>query len=216
MNREKIVEAATKLWLSGGPDNFSFRAVAKALNVGPTTIRAHFKGGVGDLLNEIAGSALAGLAPPYKPQQAPEDFLRNLFRAALSTFRQATQLGRLLVLHLSNDPLLNPIFAEQVCATLESIAKNGDAARGFNHFLEHFVGLIIVETSNLAVGEPEAAKAKILEQVGSLSGLEFPTLKVVGEKLAADYLKRGAAEYIEKTACAKTDSLLADLAKGVA
>jgi hypothetical protein len=62
-----------------------------------------------------------------------------------------------VVLHLSNDLLLNPIFAERVCATLESIAKSGDPARGVNVFLEHFVGLIIVETSDPAVGEPEAA-----------------------------------------------------------
>jgi len=30
MTRAKIVDAATKLWLSGGPDNFSIRAVVRA------------------------------------------------------------------------------------------------------------------------------------------------------------------------------------------
>jgi hypothetical protein len=48
VNHDKIVEAATKLWLSGGLDNFS--------------VRAHFKGGMVDLHSAIASSALDGLA----------------------------------------------------------------------------------------------------------------------------------------------------------
>ena len=71
MTRARIAEAAGKLQLEGGADNFSIRAVAKALGVVPATIRSHFKGGMDDLLAEITRSALAELTPPYKPQQIP-------------------------------------------------------------------------------------------------------------------------------------------------
>ena len=212
MTRAKIVDAATKLWLSGGPDNFSIRAVAKCLNVVPTTIRAHFKRGMGELLNEIAGSAAAALAPPYKPQQDPKVYLRGLFHSALFAFRQKPQLGRLVVLRLSNDPFLNPVFAERICATLAAIAKKGDVARGLHIFLEHFAGLIIVETSSWAAGKPEEAKAKALEQIEALSSTEFPTLRIAGEMLAVDLKKRGAPGYLKKTADAAADALIAALA----
>ena len=134
MTRARIAEAAGKLRLEGGADNFSIRAVAKALGVVPATIRSHFKGGMDDLLTEITRSALAELTLPYKPQQDPKDYLRGFFRTALAAFRQQPQLGRLVVTHLSDDPLLSPVFAESICATLAAIAKTQDVGWAFQLF----------------------------------------------------------------------------------
>jgi len=213
MTRAKIVEAAGKVRLAGGADNFSIRAVAKALDVVPATIRSHFKGGMGDLLDEITRSALAELTPPYKPQQDPKDYLRDFFRATLAAFRQQPQLGRLVVAHLNDDPLLSPVFAERICATLAAIAKTLEVGWALQLFLNRLSGLVITETASWLASEPEAIKAKVLKQTSVLSGAEFPTLKFAGEKLAADLIKRGAAGYLDTVADATADALIAELAK---
>lgn len=214
MTRAKIVEAASKVRLAGGADNFSIRAVAKALDVVPATIRSHFKGGMGDLLDEITRSALAELTPPYKPQQDPKDYLRDFFRTTLAAFRQQPQLGRLVIAHLSDDPLLSPVFAERICATLAAIAKTQDVGSALQLFLNRLAGLVIMGTASWLASEPEAVKAKVLGQTSVLSGAEFPTLKFAGEKLAADLIKRGAAGYLDTVADETVDALIAELAKG--
>jgi AcrR family transcriptional regulator len=211
MTRARIAEAAGKVRLEGGADNFSIRAVAKALGVVPATIRSHFKGGMDDLLAEITRSALT---PPYKPQQDPKDYLRGFFRSALAAFRQRPQLGRLVVAHLSDDPLLSPVFAERICATLAAIAKTKDVGWAFQLFLNRLSGLVIMETASWLANEPGAVKTKIHKQTSVLSGAEFPTLKFASEKLAADLIKRGAAGYVDKVANTTADALIAELAKG--
>ena len=75
--------AATKLWLTTGPEKFTIRELAKQLKVGPTTIHAHFKGVIRDLRREIARRALEDLTPPYQPNQTPKDYLRAFMRSAL-------------------------------------------------------------------------------------------------------------------------------------
>ncbi len=214
MTRAGIAEAASKVRLSGGAENFSICAVAKALGVVPATIRSHFKGGMDDLLAEITRSALTELTPPYKPQQDPKDYLRSFFRTALAAFRQQPQLGRLVVAHLSDDPLLSPVFAERICATLAAIAKTQDVGWAFQLFLNRLAGLVIMETASWLASEPEAVKTKVHKQTSVLSGAEFPTLKFASEKLAADLIKRGAAGHADKVANATADVLIAELAKG--
>jgi AcrR family transcriptional regulator len=213
MTRAKIADAAAKLWLSGEVRNLSIRALAKALDVVPATIRAHFKGGTGDLLDEIARAALAELAPPYKPQQDPKDYLRDLFRALLATFRKQPQLGRIVILRLSDDPLLSPIFAERIGATLAAIAKEQDVAWALQLFLNRLAGLVMMETASWLASAPQDIQAKILKQTSVLSSAEFPTLKLTGEKLAADLMKRGAAGGLDEVADATAAALIAELAK---
>ncbi len=214
MTRAGIAQAATKLWLSGGANNFSIRALAKSLDVAPATIRAHFKGGAGELLNEIARAALAELAPPYKPQQAPEDYLRAFFRGVLAAFRKQPQFGRLVILHLSDDPLLSPLFAERMCATLAAIAANQDMAWALQLFLNRLAGLALLETASWLAGQPKDIEERILDQTSVLSEVEFPTLNLVGEKLAAAMAARGAAGGLDAVADAAAAALIAELAKG--
>lgn len=211
MNRAKIANAARKLWLSSDPGKFSLRAVAKALKVVPATIRAHYKGGMNDLLDEMAGSALAELAPPYKPQQDPKDYLRMVFRAALAAFRQDPQLGRLVVLHLSDDSLLNPVLAERICATLAAIDPNADLGWALRRFLERFTGLVAVETSRWAVGDPEKVEAGILKRIHALPSAEFPTLKSAAEGLFKGYKTDSSSGGLEKTADAAASGLIAEI-----
>ena len=87
MTCAKIVDAAVKLWDSAGPEGFTIRKLALQLKVVPTTIRAHVKGGIGELRREVARRVLADLTRPYKPNQDPNDYLREFFRSALASFR---------------------------------------------------------------------------------------------------------------------------------
>ena len=80
MTRAKIVDAAVKLWDAAGPDGFTIRKLAAQLKVVPTTIRAHVKGGLGELTREVARRGLEDLTPPYKPNQGPQDYLQAFFR----------------------------------------------------------------------------------------------------------------------------------------
>jgi len=213
MSRAKIVEGAAKVWLSGGADNFSIRAVANALEVAPATIRAHFKGGMGELLVQIVSHALVDLTPPYKPHQDAKDYLRDFFRAALAAFRQNPELGRLVVIHLSNNPLLSPVFAERTCATLAAIAKKQNVAWALRVFLERIAGLIMIETSNWSLRKPQDVEADVLKQTSSLSPTEFPTLKLAGHKLALHLTKSAAASELDKVADAAAEALITELAK---
>ena len=49
MTKPAIAAAAAKLIETGGMGKFSLRELAKELGVGPTTIHAHFKGGVNEI-----------------------------------------------------------------------------------------------------------------------------------------------------------------------
>ena len=77
LTKPAIAAAAAKLIETGGMGKFSLRELAKELGVGPTTIHAHFKGGVNEISKAIAVAALSGLAPPFKPKQEPGDYLRE-------------------------------------------------------------------------------------------------------------------------------------------
>jgi len=162
----------------------------------------------------MARAALAELAPPYKPQQDPKDYLRDFFRALLAAFRKQPQLGRLVILHLSDDPLLSPLFAERIGATLAAIAKEKDVAWALQLFLNRLAGLVITETASWLASEPKDIEAKILKQTSALSSTEFPTLQLASEKLATDLAKRGEAGYLDKAADAAADALIAELKKG--
>ena len=214
MTRAKIINAATALWLSSNPDDFSVRALAKVLKVGPTTIHAHFKGGVNELRLEMARAAVAALAPPHKPQQDAKTYLREFFRSTLTKFRQKPELGRLVVGELANDPLLSPIFADRVLTALELLTRKTHLIWGPQLFLSRFAGLVMIETGGMATGKRDAVKNSILSRVSDLPAVEYPMLKQAAEPLAADIMKRTDAGYLNKAADRAAEALVAEFAKG--
>ena len=72
MTCAKIVDAAVKLWEAAGPEGFTIRKLALQLKVVPTTIRAHVKGGIGELRREVARRVLADRTPPYQAEPGPQ------------------------------------------------------------------------------------------------------------------------------------------------
>ena len=60
--------AAVNRW----PEGFTIRKLALQLKVVPTTIRAHVKGGIGELRREVARRVLADLTRPYQAEPGPQ------------------------------------------------------------------------------------------------------------------------------------------------
>ncbi len=169
------------------------------------------------MLDEIVGAKLAKLAPPYKPQQDPKSYLRDVVRAMLATSRLHPKLGRLVALHLSDDPLLSPIFAERVCATLAAIGKAPEIGLAYPDFISRLVGLILDNTAKWLAGEPAAVRASVLKRASPLSGVEFPTLTLASEKLADEMMKRctaAASGNSDAIADAAVTALIAELESG--
>lgn len=214
MNRAKIAAAATKLWLTTGPEKFTIRELAKQLKVGPTTIHAHFKGGIGDLRREIARRALEDLTPPHQPNQTPKDDLRAFMRSALSSFRQQPTLGRLVAHELTDDPLLSLVFAERMGATIVGLATGVDVIRGLELLIARFVGLVMVETGRLARADPKTANPILQGRLLGVSSTEFPTLKQAPQTLGAALIKRAEPDHLTKKADAAATAFIADLSKG--
>ena len=146
MNPLKIAEAARELWAAEGPDNFTIRKLAKKLKVGPTTIHAHFKGGLSELRRAIARRSLEDLVPAYKPKQGPKDYLQQFFRESLATFRKSPHLGRLVALEVTAAPMLSLVFAERIATTSRSLNKNVDIVRSLEAVIAQWTGLVLIET----------------------------------------------------------------------
>ena len=214
MNRAKIAAEATKLWQTLGPDEFTIRQLARKLKVGPTTIHAHFKGGIRDLRKEIARRALADLTPPYQPNQNAKDYLRAFLQSAVSSFRQQPSLGRLVAFELTDDPLLSLVFAERMGATIVGLVGGVDIIRALDLLVGRLVGLVMVETGALARGDPNSAGTVLQARLIGVSGTEFPTLKQAQQTLGAALIQRGEPDYLSKKANAVAAAFIADLSKG--
>ena len=109
LTKAAIAAAAAKLIESVGASEFSLRKLAKALDVGPTTIHAHFKGGAGAILGAVAALALAGATRPFKPQEEPAGYLRELLLKILEALHARPVVAKLVVLQLSSNPILDPL-----------------------------------------------------------------------------------------------------------
>jgi AcrR family transcriptional regulator len=211
MSPEKIAEGALQLCLLVGPDKCTVRGVAKHLNVGATTIHAHFKQGKEALTDAIVRLALAGLTPPYKPNQDPSDYLRQFLKTTLATVREHRMLGRIAISRLMDAPLLSPAFAERLFRTLDALDEIDDTAWAYRHLITRLAGVILMETSDWSVISPEAVKARIQKATVGLSKTEFPALAEAGGKVAADYLKRSEAAYLKQEDDKFIDAVIMEL-----
>jgi AcrR family transcriptional regulator len=211
MNRAKICMKARELWSKDGDKEFTVRGLAKALDVAPATVQSHFRGGINEILSELAHVVLSELAPPYKPLQQPQDYLQVLLEDTLATFRQQPRLGVLVMRHLANDPLSSPIFAERICATLKAISPDHDLALAYEVFLRRFIGFVATETGDWLGLPVEDIAPMVGAKISSLPTVEVPTLAGSGESLAARMAERVATS-LEEVAAAARKGLIEDLA----
>lgn len=211
LTRAKIIDAAVKLWDDAGPNGFAIRKLAKQLKVGATTIRAHVKGGIPELRREIARRALADLTPPYKPNQNPNDYLQWFFRSALASFRQRPRLARLVVLELTDDPLLSLMFAERMCATIAGLDAKADLVCGLELLIGRLTEAAMIESGAWAQRHPKLTTAHIQAQLQNASKTEFPTLTQAPPALGANLMRRTETDYLQKRADAAVAEFIADL-----
>ena len=85
LTKSVIAAAAVKLIDSRGMDEFRVRKLAEAVGVGPTSIHAHFKGGIRAISSAAAAQALAGTTRPFKPMEQPAEYLRELLLKILQS-----------------------------------------------------------------------------------------------------------------------------------
>jgi len=211
MTRAKIVDAAVKLWDAAGPDGFTIRKLAAQLKVVPTTIRAHVKGGLDELIREVARRGLEDLTPPYKPNQGPQDYLQTFFRSALASFRQRPKLGRLIILELTEDPLLSLIFAERMFATIASLAAKVDLIWGLELLIGRLTEATMIESGGWARGDPKLTANHIQARLANASETEFPTLTHALHTFGAKPTRRSKPDYLQERAVASVSALVADL-----
>jgi AcrR family transcriptional regulator len=214
MTRAKIVDAAVKLWEAAGPEGFTIRKLAARLKVVPTTIRAHVKGGIAELRREIARRVLADLTPPYKPDQGPNDYLQEFFRLGLASFRKHPRLARLVILQLTDDPLLSLIFAERMSATIAGLSVTADLILGLEQLIGKFAEATMIESGAWALRDPKNAGGYIQARLFKVSKTEFPTLTQAPQALGAKLARRAEPDYLQKRAEAAVNAFVADLLAG--
>ena len=140
LTKAAIAAAAVKLIETGGMSKFSLRELAKELGVVPTTIHAHFRGGVNEISKAIAVAALSGLATPFKPKQEPGDYLRELLFSILKALHGRPTVATLVVLQLSSNPVLDPLLAERL---LLALAELGIPTEARPNMFQRMMGVIL-------------------------------------------------------------------------
>jgi TetR/AcrR family tetracycline transcriptional repressor len=187
MTRTKIVLAAAAQIEKAGLDAFSMRGLAKSLGVAPTTISAHFKGGLLDLKDEIVGALVADVAPPFQPKQEPVPYIESVFFATLKALQGRPTLARLTILRLISDPLVAPALAERVLASLTALGVAPSyIAIAYRGTLQGLIGMILAGPARA----PDASTGMTAKP--SLSASEFAYIAKFREAVLADLAEAGS------------------------
>jgi AcrR family transcriptional regulator len=187
LSRVAILAAAAELLEAEGDDGFSLRKLAKVVGVVPTTIHAHFKGGLDELQTQLAATALADVARPYKPQEPPEDYLRELFLKVLAALHGRPHLARIVVFELSTNPVLVPHLAERL---LVCLAELGLGKEDLPYALRRALGaiqeMILIESMRSNPPIQKKAAKDLGKNIAVLSPTEFPNLVELIEQLQSE------------------------------
>ncbi len=170
------------------------------------------RGAFGELTREVARRGLEDLTPPYKPNQGPEDYLQAFFRSALASVRQRPKLARLVILELTEDPLLSLTFAERMFATIASLAAEADLIWGLELLIGRLTEVTMIESGAWARRDPKHTVSHIQKGLVSASKTEFPTLAHAPHTLGAKLIRRSKPDYLQERADAAAAALVAELA----
>jgi AcrR family transcriptional regulator len=189
MTRSKIALAAATQIEKGGEGAFSMRRLAKALGVAPTTISAHFKGGLSDIEDEVVRAILANVAPPFRPLQEPGEYVEEMFLSALRALEGRPTLSMLTILRLTHNPLVVPALAERSLASLMALgvapARVGEAYRAI---LQTLFALILGGPAR-AYQAPEADRIPSLLASLTLQASEYPNVMEFGQDILRDQVE---------------------------
>jgi|SRR5260370_373674 len=212
LTKPAIVAAAAKLIESAGVINFSLRKLAEELGVGPTTIHFHFKDVDGGVYSAVAAEALVGVTRPFKPNEEPTGYLREVLLNILEALHARPVVAKLVVLQLSSNPILDPLLAERLLLVLDALGVPMEARpRMFQRAMGVIVEMILVESGRSSAAEQKKASAKIHKAIGSLPSTEFPNLTELREALLAETVQAGASKPSPEVATHYADRLIATL-----
>jgi AcrR family transcriptional regulator len=121
LTRTKIALAAAEQIEKGGSAAFSLRNLARSLGVAPTTVSAHFKGGLDDLEDEILRTLLADVAPPVELKQEPIEYIEGVFYSTVKALQGRPTIAMLTILRLTRNPFVAPKVAERTLASLTAL-----------------------------------------------------------------------------------------------
>jgi AcrR family transcriptional regulator len=193
LTRATIAAKAAKQ-LEAGADGFSLRSLASAMGVVPTSITSHFRGGVSELFDEIVKSALKDVARPYKPNEDAASYLGDLFFAILTSLHGRSRVAELVVLHLSANPLLVPLLAERLLASLSALEAPKDS---LPKLLAPALGVIfemaVTESFRSKGSDQRATSKQVQAAIEGLSPTEFPHLTEYRDALVAEVAIGAAA-----------------------
>jgi AcrR family transcriptional regulator len=215
LTKSGIAVCAAKLFETGGPGEFSVRRLASALGVGPTSIHAHFKGGTEAVLEAVAAQALSGTTRPFKPKEEPAEYLRELLQNILQSLHARPEIAKLVVLHLSSNPILDPLLAERLLLTLAALGVPKDALPNtFHRVMGVILEMILTVSARSKPAEQKWLSAQMNKSIAALPSTEFPSLTELREALVAETVDAGASKPTPEVAALYADRLLAALAHG--
>lgn len=214
MTRAKIAAAAIAQIEKGGANAFSLRNVARSLGVAPTTISSHFRGGLSELEDETVRSVLAGATPPFEPQQAPADYLENMFFSCLKALHGRPMIAMLTIMRLTRNPLVVPRLAERTLACLSALGVAPTAmGAAYRATLQALFALILNGPGRAYLAtEGEAAAAAFSPPIPEAT--EFAYVSKFRQDVLADLLASSSWSPDPKTTAVAVKRLLQELGAG--
>jgi AcrR family transcriptional regulator len=175
LTKAKIITRASRLLETTG--TVKILTLAKALGVVPTTIKSHFRGGVNQICTEIARTALAGVARPYKPRDTPKEYLTELFWRVLQKLSGKPMIARLVAIEWSWDPVLDPHLAERILVFIDALGfEAGYFPRGLSRVIGRLSDMIFTECAQSNEARQETVARRIASSIDRLDPDEFPML----------------------------------------
>src|ERR1700722_17465222 len=169
LTKSLIAAAAVKQIDTAGMGQFSIRKLARAMEVGPTSIHAHFKGGTEAILDAVAAQALAGTTLPFKPLEEPAEYLRELLFKMLEALHARPVVADLVVLRLSSDPILDPLLAERLLLILAALGVPADAVpKMFPRAMSVIFEMILLVSARSNAADQKRLSAQMNKAIAAL------------------------------------------------
>ena len=187
LTKAAIAAAAAKQVEAPEAGGLSLRELAKAMGVAPTTIHAHFKGGVSEVIAALAASALTDVTRPYKPKEEAANYLRDMFLRILKALHGRPTVAKFVVLQLSYDPMLVPLLTERLLLSLTELGvPNASLPQMFHRSLGAIFEMILTESARSKPAAQKQASIQMNKAIAALSPTEFPNLTMLREALVAE------------------------------
>ena len=170
------------------------RALAKALGVVSTSILSHFNGEVSEIFDEVVKTELISAARPYKPKEDAADYLRDLLLAILKSLHGKPTIAILTVQHLSANPVLVPLLAERLLASLSALGASQEAApRLLMRTLGLICDMMVTECVRSKASAQAESSTRAKAAIADLPSTEYPQLAALPKGLSAEIAKGATA-----------------------